>query len=215
MPDFDLNRRNFVLGGLLAGIIPLATYAKAQDASATDRAVRPARFHNLFVDRQIPESVRLGACAGTLADEVVKFDGDFTSLWVDRLRSQWSEGPRPIAGLTAPGVRLVLEQLGRDHDARIVFAAEHHYGAKGVRHRLIGCGPLLQPQALCTSTDWVAHMARHIATCPHEFQAKAKPYEYVTDRLAGVPDNPQQLVTWVLAPVIRHSHGHNSEAVSL
>lgn len=214
MPDFEVNRRDFVLGGLVAGVLPLGAGAGAKDANVLGSRATPARLHKLLVDRSISESVRFGSYAGSIADEVVFFDGDLTSLWINQLRSQWPTGPRPIAGLTAPNVRMVLEQLGRDHDARVVFSAEHRRVAGAMRHKLVGCDTLLESTDLRGGADWVADMAKHVAACPHELRSKAASFQYDTTVPAGWPEDPLRLVTWVIAPVLRNAGHHNSETAS-
>lgn len=213
MTEFEVTRRNFVLGSLAAGALPLGAGANARDLRQSGLGGQPPRLHKLLVDRTLPESVRLGSYAGALADEVFVFDGDLTSLWNNELRFQWPSGPRPIAGLTTPAVRMVLEQLGRDHDARIVFSAEHRRVAGGMQHSLAGCDALLGNAEFRGSADWVADMARHIAACPHERRSKAA-LQYETGDAAGLSGGQPRLVTWVLAPISPRDQRHNSETVN-
>ncbi len=203
MFDIKVTRRNFVLGSLVAGSLPLGSWAAAKGQAQPGSRRPPARLHKLLVDRNIPESVRLGAYSSAVADEVFVFDGDLTQLWNDELRSQWKTGPRPIAGLTAPSVRLVLEQLGRDHDARVVFSAEHRKVADGTRHSLAGSDSLLTSPEFRGSADWVADMAKYVQACPHEPPSRKTMLEYETGERPGEPGNQQRLVTWVLAPIFR------------
>jgi hypothetical protein len=207
MFDFDLTRRDFVIGGCAAGVVSLGTVAVADDRQQAGPARSPAKLHKLLVDRSIPESVRLGAYAGAIADEVFVFDGDITSLWNDELRSQWPKGPRPIAGLTSAGVHMVLEQLGRDHGARMVFSAEHRAVTGAMRHRLVGCGDLQQAPGFRGHADWVADMAKQITSCPHQRPERTSSFEYETRVPTGSSDDPRRLVTWVLAPVSPRDHG--------
>jgi hypothetical protein len=213
MFDFELDRRDFVLGSMVAGVLPLGAWAGTAQARQPGIGDRPARLHKLLVDRNIPESVRLGSYAGAIVDEVYVYDGDLTSLLINEIRTQWPKGPRPMAGLTAPGVRIVLEQLGRDHDARIVFSAEHRRMAGGMRHRLVGYDTLLQSPDLRSGGDWVADMAKHIAVCPHQPPSKASSIEYETSVGSHLTDIRSPLVTWVLAPVLPGDQVNDSETV--
>lgn len=202
MSGFEVNRRGFVVGSLISGAFPLGGLAQAADLRGA--GAKP-RLHRLLVDHSIPESVRLGTYAEALADEVFAFDHDPTALWQRELRTIWPQGPRPIAGLTTPAVRMVFEQLGRDHGARIVFSAEHRTLASGMRHELSGCDDLLTCPDLRVGADWVADMARHLAAAPREAGAKATTSSYETGRTAGMADRSRRLVTWVLAPVQRRN----------
>lgn len=212
MSGFEVNRRTFVAGSLLAGALPLGGLAQAADLRSA--GVKP-RLHRLLVDRSIPESVRLGTYAEALADEVFAFDHDPTALWQRELRTLWPQGPRPIAGLTTPAVRMVFEQLGRDHGARIVFSAEHRTLASGMRHELLGCDALPTCPDLRVGADWVADMARHLAAAPREAGAKPSASSYETGRAAGMPDTSRRLVTWVLAPVKRGDDPRSSDMARL
>jgi len=213
MSNFDVNRREFVVGGLVAGVLPLGAYAGAKEARAFGTGA-PRRLHKLLVDRSIPESARLGTYAGFIADEALFFDGDFTALWIRELKTQWADGPKPIAGLTRPGVRMVLEQFGRDHGARIVFSAEHRRLGGTMRHKLMGCDTLLQSTDLRGAADWVADMARHIAACPYERGLKAASLVYETSDPAKSLHSHSTLETWVMASTSRNDQRFNSETVN-
>ncbi len=214
MPDLRFGRREFVQAGLAASVLPFGSRVDASDLNQAAARGPPARLHKLLVDRTIPESVRLGALAGAIADEVFIFDGDLTKLWNEELRLQWPNGPRPIAGLTAPGVRMVLEQLGRDHDARIVFSAEHRRVAGGMSHSLVGCEHLLRSTTLRGGGDWVGDMARHVMACPHRPAPKKASFEYETSAGAAETAPRQQLVTWVLAPRFPQDQRYNPQTAS-
>lgn len=201
MSDFEMTRRDFVAAGMIAGVIPLGAWAGAKEVREPGRWQRPAKFHKLLVDRNIPESVRLGTYAGSLAEDVVAYDGDLTALWTRELRLLWPDGPRPIAGLTTPNVRMVFEQLGRDHGARIVFSTEHRKVAGRVLHNLVGCETHLRSTELLGGADWVAGMARHIADCPHKTHSKQSSVTFETGYSDGLLGDQQLLVTWVLAPI--------------
>jgi hypothetical protein len=214
MPNVRFGRREFVQAGLAASVMPFGSWAAASDLNQAAAGGRPARLHKLLVDRTIPESVRLGALAGAIADEVFVFDGDLTKLWNEELRLQWPNGPRPIAGLTAPGVRMVLEQLGRDHDARIVFSAEHRRVAGGMSHSLVGCEHLVRSTTLRGGGDWVGDMAKHIMACPHKPASRTASFEYETSAGAGATSPRQRLVTWVLAPCFPQGQRYNAQTAS-
>lgn len=201
MFESKLTRRALVHAGLAAGILPLGSWAGAGNLPRPEIGGRPPKLHKLLVDRSIPESVRLGTYAASIADEVFLFDGDLTAFWNDELRSQWPKGPRPIGGLTAPGVRFVLEQLGRDHDARITFSAEHRKVAGSMRHCLVGSDALHQSAKLDGAADWVTEMAKLIVACPHQSTSRAKSVEYAS-RAGPVSSGHQNLLmTWILAPI--------------
>lgn len=214
MREVKIGRREFVQGSLVASVLPIGSWASGKEPQKSLGKFGTAKLHRLLVDRTIPESVRLGSYANSIAEEVFVFDGDLTKLWNDELRLQWPNGPRPIAGLTTPAVRLVLEQFGRDHDARIVFSAEHRKVAGRTRHSLAGCESIFRSPKLRGGSDWVADMARHIAVCPHEPARQAAALEYETALAPGAADNRQPLVTWVLARVSRLDSPHNLETVS-
>ena len=212
MRDIKIGRRQFVQSSLMASMLPISSRAASKEQSFAD--VHPARLHKLLVDRSIPESVRLGAYASAIADEVVEFDGDLTRLWNEKLRLEWQNGPQPIAGLTTPGVRLVLEQLGRDHDARIVFSAEHQRVGNHLQHSLTGCESILNSPRVRSGADWIGNMARHIAACPHDTSLRPASFVYETALETEHPVSQQQLVTWILAPVTRFDAPNSSETVS-
>lgn len=215
MRDVRIGRRAFVQGALVAGMLPISSWAAASSRVHRPLAAeQPGRLHKLLVDRTIPESVRLGAYAGTITDEVFEFGGDLTRLWNEELRLQWRTGPRPIAGLTSPNVLMVLEQLGRDHDARIVFRAEHRKVGDRVQHRISGCDSHIHVPAIGGVADWVGDMARQIADCPHDPALPSATLAYETGAGPGVPGDQQRLVTWILVPVARPDSPNNSAKVS-
>lgn len=175
---------------------------------------KPKKLHRLLVDRTIPESVRLGTFADLLADEIIEFDGDLTRLWQDELRMQWPGGPRTIGGLTRPSVLMVLEQLGRDHGARIIFSAEHQNRGSGIQHELMGCSKLLDNPEFSSGHDWVADMARYIAASPMQTPARKASTRYTTRGQTGLSQDQSRLVTWVMAPVLSNKQRPNPEIVS-
>lgn len=214
MSRSGVSRRDLVRLGLVAGILPLGSWAGATTLPLMQPRQERARLHKLVIDRGIPESARLGALAGSIADEVFLFDGDLTRLWHDELRLQWPKGPRPIAGLTAPGVRLVLEQFGRDHNARIVFSAEHREIGGRVRHSLSGCDALLRSAQFDEGADWVAEMAKLLAACPCEPPARLTSIQFTSGPGARALSGQYPLVTWLLAPTSPPGRRYNPTMVS-
>jgi hypothetical protein len=211
MAKLEITRRKLVQASVAATILPFSAQLRA--GSFSDG--KPKKLHWLLVDRNIPESVRFGTFAGMLADEVIEFDGDLTRLWRDELRLQWPNGPQTIGGLTKPGVRMVLEQLGRDHRARIVFSAEHQNVAGGIRHDLNGCSDMLEGPDFCSGPDWVAEMARYLESSRLDPSERKSSLRYDTRGQTGLSDNQHRLVTWVLAPVLPRNQRPSPEMVSL
>lgn len=205
MPDFRVNRRNLVQTGLVASILPLGSTVTGTNLAPSNTGVKATRLHKLLVDRSISESMRLGTYTQGIADEVFTFDGDLTRLWQDELRLQWPNGPRPIGGLTTSSARLVLEQLGRDHGARIVFSADHRRDGRNVWHQLVGNDDHLRSAELQGDTDWIAAMAKLMASHPLLPSAKPVSVEYTSAAGGGGWGDHHQLTTWILAPVAARS----------
>lgn len=214
MIESEMTRRGIFQAGLVVGLLPLGAGAGATTMARPKAGIKAPRLHKLLVDRSIPQSVRLAAQAREFAEEVYEFDGDLTRLWNDELRRQWPNGPKPIGGLTAPGARFVLEQFGRDHDARVVFSAEHRKVSGGFYHRLVGDDTLVQSANLNGGVDWVTEMARLIMACPHQPTSNTTSAEYASGAGVGMSGDQHRLVTWILAPITSPNQQSNSETAS-
>jgi hypothetical protein len=197
------NRREFLQIGITASAWPLASAAvRAADIQTTE----PLSLYKVIYDRRFPESVAFAERARSLGLSVRAIEGDMTRFWYDELYHEWKKGPAAIAGLTAHGPMFCFEQLARDQSLRVVFRAEHRFGARGaVEHALTGPLTMLSESLALNErgAQWASCMAEVVAHCP---QGRAEMSQATGATVAGArapSADAESLYSWVIAPAVK------------
>ena len=116
---------------------------------------------------------------------------DVTPLWYDVLHKQWTECPRPLAGLTRSNTLFCLEQLAWDHRMRVVYWADHSLAmARDHSHET---DDPQHARSEASSSKWVDSVARHLLAQQSRIAGGAIDWP----RHPG----PAGLVSWMIAPV--------------
>jgi len=197
------NRRQFLQISMTATAWPFAS--SAVRAAAQIPATEPLALYKVIYDRRFGASVAFAERAAALGLGVHAIEGDMTRFWYDELYHEWKKGPVAIAGLTAHGAMFCFEQLARDQSMRVVFRAEHKFGAAGVEHALTGPLTMLRDGLALNDrgAEWAACMADVVAHCP---QGRAE-ISHAAAASATVARDAQvdaeSLYSWVIAPAVK------------
>jgi hypothetical protein len=197
------NRREFLQIGVTATAWPFAS--SAVRAAAQMPAAEPLALYKVIYDRRFRVSVAFAERAAALGLTLQEIEGDMTRFWYDELYHQWKKGPAAIAGLTAHGSMFCFEQLARDQSMRVVFRAEHKFGASGVEHSLTGPLTMLRDGLALNDrgAQWAACMADVVAHCP---QGRAEISHAAAASATAAHDAPadaESLYSWVIAPAVK------------
>jgi hypothetical protein len=199
------NRREFLHLGVAALSLPIAAragvspeiYAPGEDAGAEP-------LYKVFFDERFPASVAFANEMKRRSLPTHAIRGDITNVWFDDLYYRWKQGPAAIAGLTAPGPIFCLEMLAHDAGMRVVLRIDHRRAADGrIEHEFAGPGSVLSQAAElgAFAGRWPERMAELVERFParHDQAAKAN----LSGRVSSDTNDPEHLVTWVIAPVQR------------
>lgn len=197
------SRREFLQVGVAALALPIsarAGFAPAAPAPANEFV--PTPLYKVIYDERIPASRAFASKVKRLGAPVYAIKGDITDLWFRDLDARWKKEPIGIAGLTEHGPVFCLERLAWDHGMRVVYRADHTYRSDGyMEHELSGSDAMLR-EAVNLSTsgpDWSRQIASLLTRCPAS-RSQASKMTIVTPA-ARHADDPEQLVSWVIAPV--------------
>ncbi len=193
------NRRVFLQMAVAATALPPAIRFAVPDARASSTGEQGhERLYKVVFDERFPSSVEFARHVNRLGIPVHGIQGDVTSLWYRDLSILWRTTPTAIAGLTSAWPLLCLELMARDHGLRVVFRAEHDYHSDTMlEHRLWGPSVIhggWREHAL----PWPQREARLVTEFP---QRRDRSTESVVSVPASKPtDDPQRLVSWIIAP---------------
>ena len=197
------NRREFLQAGLTALAVPLAARtALSPELSilAGQAAVTP--LYKVIFDERFAACRAFATEAQNLGATVHAIRADMTSLWYEDLYARWKQGPAAIAGLTAYGAFFCLERLAWDQRMRVVFRGEHTFvsGAR-LEHKLTAPPDVLRDAVGLSDNgpDWASRIASIVTRFPAE-RARAE-WLHITTGLARQADDPEHLVSWVIAPI--------------
>lgn len=197
------NRREFLQAGLTALAMPIAARA-AFSPGVTALAGEPAAtaLYKVVFDERFAVCRAFAGEAKRLGAPIHGIKGDITELWYHDLYARWKQGPAAIAGLTAHGALFCLERLAWDQRMRVVFRGEHTYGSEGRLEHVLSAPPGVLRQAAGLGEDgpyWTSRIANLLARFPAN-ASRAETMNVATP-LAKRADDPDHLVSWVIAPV--------------
>ena len=128
--------------------------------------------------------------------------GDITDVWFNDLSDQWKKTPVAIAGLTAPGPIFCLEMLARDAGMRVTLRVDHRRRAPDrVEHMVTGPASVIARAAGlgASAEEWPERVAEWVAHYPATVDAAQT--RTLQGRIRPASNDPEHLVSWVIAPV--------------
>lgn len=197
------SRREFLQMGVAALTLPISAHGSLSSATSPLVAESSISLYKLVYDERFPSSRTFVQEGERLGAPVHGIKGDITDLWYHDLYARWKEGPAVIAGMTAHGAIFCLERLAWEQRMRVIFRADHRFLPDGsMEHALSGPNSMLRQAArLSTETDWAERMAGIITRCP-----AARSQSTLTNIIgpaAKHADDPEHLISWLIAPVHR------------
>jgi len=198
------SRREFLQMGVAALALPISAHATLSPASSIlDGGPAATPLYKVVFDERFSSSRAFADEADRLGQSIHAIKGDMTDLWYHDLHARWKQEPVAIAGLTAHGPIFCLERLAWDHRMRVVFRADHRYRADGlVEHALSGPSSMLRrASALSDELNWSGEMANLVSRCPATRSQTSQ--SNVVGPTAKQTDDPDHLISWVIAPVHR------------
>ena len=197
------NRRQILQIGITATAWPLASRA-AQAAGRNVSGRGAVQLYKVIYDKRFEDSVSFARRAAALGLPLEAIEGDMTRFWYDDLYHVWKQDPVAIAGLTAHGPMFCFEQIGRDQGMRIVFSAEHRFGAGVVEHEFSGpLAMLSHGMAVESKPGWSACMADVIAECPGGRTEISTAHAVTAVPRPAVAPDAASLFSWVIAPAVK------------
>lgn len=198
------NRREFLHLGVAALALPLAAREVASPGIFGAEEPNSESLYGIIFDERFP------ACA-RFADEMMRrgvskhaIRGDVTSIWFGDLYHRWKERPEAVAGMTAPGPIFCLGLLARDAGMRVALRVDHRYiGDNRIEHEFSGPREVLERATVlqASSGRWPERMAELVARFPVSRGSAAQ--ECFSGASARGRNDPEHLVTWVIAPMRR------------
>jgi hypothetical protein len=204
------NRREFLHLGVAALSLPIAARAgMSSGIFAAGESAGAEPLYKVFFDQRFPASVAFAGEMERRSMPTHAIRGDITDVWFNDLYYRWKQGPAAIAGLTAPGPIFCLEMLARDAGMRVAFRADHRSSTRGlasngqVEHEISGPENVVEQAAdsLSSAADWPARTADIVARFPAERGRATK--TTVVGQAVRCGNDPEHLVTWVIAPLRR------------
>jgi hypothetical protein len=190
--------RRAVLGASLVGLAaPLTT------TRATPPVVSPPRLnpYRVIWDSRYPASRRLGTLAIERRLRASAIAGDVAALTHHELDARWRAHPAPIIGLTTRDTLEFVELLGRDVGLSIILTIDHLRDQEATLHRLVApVAVARRARALARAgSDWPTVAALLLLDCPASAARSACVTMAVCTASALAPDDPERLVSWVIA----------------
>jgi hypothetical protein len=198
------SRREFLQMGVAALALPISAHAALSPTpSILDGDPNATPLYKVVFDERFSASRAFAEEAERLGQSVHGIKGDMTDLWYHDLHARWTQGPVAIAGLTAHGPIFCLERLAWDHRMRVVFRVDHRYRPDGsIEHAISGPPSMLRrAAALSDEINWSSEMANLITRCP-AMRSQTSQCN-VIGPTAKRTDDPEHLISWVIAPVHR------------
>ena len=197
------SRREFLQIGVAALALPISARTGLTPAvSGLANQSVPTPLYKVVFDQRFLSSRAFAGEVKRLGGQVFGIKGDITDLWFHDLDARWKREPIGIAGLTEHGPLFCLERLAWDHGMRVVYRADHTYRSDGyMEHELTGSEQMLREAVDLSSSgaNWTSRMASLLTRCPAS-RAQASKMTVVTPT-ARPADDPEHLVSWVIAPV--------------
>jgi hypothetical protein len=197
------SRREFLQIGVAALALPISARTGLTPAvSGLANQSVPTPLYKVVFDQRFLSSRAFAGEVKRLGGPVFGIKGDITDLWFHDLDARWKREPIGIAGLTEHGPLFCLERLAWDHGMRVVYRADHTYRSDGyMEHELTGSEQMLREAVDLSSSgaNWTSRMASLLTRCPAS-RAQASKMTVVTPT-ARPADDPEHLVSWVIAPV--------------
>ncbi len=198
------SRREFLQIGVAALALPIS--GRGISPAFAGLAGEPARvpLYKVVFDERFPASRKFADEAKSLGVATHGMKGDITDLWFHDLYARWKQGPAAIAGLTAHGPIFCLERIAWDQRMRVVFRADHRYREDGtIEHALSGPESMLHDAASLRNdgTNWTSRMAALVTRCPADRSQSSQ--ANVIASTGKHADDPDHLISWVIAPVNR------------
>jgi hypothetical protein len=198
------SRREFLQIGVAALALPISARAGLAPAiSSRANESAPTPLYKVIFDERFASSRAFAGEGKRLGASIYGIKGDITDLWFNDLDARWKKKPVGIAGLTEHGPLFCLERLAWDHGMRVVYRADHTYRPDGyMEHELSGSERMLREAVDLSSSgpDWSSRTASLLTRCPAS-PAQASKMTVVTPT-AKHADDPEHLVSWVIAPVV-------------
>jgi hypothetical protein len=197
------SRREFLQIGVAALALPISARTGLTPA-VSGPAIQsvPTPLYKVIFDQRFLSSRAFAGEVKRLGAPVYGIKGDITDLWFHDLDARWKREPIGIAGLTEHGPLFCLERLAWDHGMRVVYRADHTYRPDGyMEHELTGSEEMLREAVDLSSSgaNWSSRMATLLTRCPAN-RAQASKMTVVTPT-ARLAEDPEHLVSWVIAPV--------------
>lgn len=188
------NRREFLQAATLLSAAPLLAGRAAYAAARGSRT-----FTAVVFDTRHPQARDFAAQAGARGVPVRAVEADITDLWQDELRRRWQAGAAPLAGLTERPALFLLERLAWEHDLRVVYAAEHTLDDRGAAvHRLQRTAAAgLAAELAAAGRNWPRVLADNLMD---NKRVATHDYRPTDAGLAGGPDEPVKLYSWIIGP---------------
>ena len=197
------SRREFLQIGVAALALPISARAGLAPAILGQaNESTPTPLYKVIFDERFASSRAFASEVKRLGASVYGIKGDITDLWFNDLDARWKKEAIGIAGLTEHGPLFCLERLAWDHGMRVVYRADHTYRADGyMEHELSGSERMLREAVNISSSgpDWSSRTASLLTRCPAN-KAQASKMTVVTPAVKKA-DDPEHLVSWVIAPV--------------
>ncbi len=197
------SRREFLQIGVAALALPISARAGLASAkSGRTNQFAPTPLYKVIFDQRFASSRAFAGELKRLGAPIYGITGDITDLWFHDLDARWKREPIGIAGLTEHGPLFCLERLAWDHGMRVVYRADHTYRSGGyLEHELSGSERMLREAVDLSSSgvDWSSRIASLLTRCPAS-RAQASKMTVVTPT-AKQANDPEHLVSWVIAPV--------------
>jgi hypothetical protein len=193
-------RRTFIQ--VAAGAVPASLAAfRIRGASAATSPIAHD-LHAVVIDEGHAPARAFGRRLGAYGAGVLSIrEGDVTALWLNEIRSAWTQKPAAIAGLTTPAALFCFEQLAFSHDLRVVFHAEHVVLSDGrVEHQLQRSGPV----ADFSVSDLARSGQRWPTRLADALSGRAKPRgrrpgPSLAALAPRLPDGATLLTSWIIA----------------
>lgn len=179
----------------------MAAWIAGSSATARARTTSSHGLHCVVIDDRHAESVAFAQESHRLGTGGRLTHGDVTRLWYEELHAQWRRQPVAIAGLTAHGPLFCLERWAWEHGMRVVLRIDHHRSVQGVTRHLVaadGAPTLLQRRLDAAGTEYPVAAARAAHRCVQgRYQVSSPP------GVLCAADDPEPLISWVIAPLQR------------
>src|SRR5215472_13857349 len=197
------SRREFLQMGVAALTLPIAAAGSLPSSISLSNGESSITLYKMVFDERFAASRAFAKEAERLGVPIHGIKGDMTDLWYHDLYARWKEGPVAIAGMTAHGAIFCLERLAWDQRMRVVFRADHRVLPDGsIEHALSGPASMLRRAGrLSSERNWAEEIASIVTRCP-----ASRPQPSLANVIGPTvkhADDPDHLISWLIAPVHR------------